>query len=301
MKHRNILATTLLMAATALPFAVPAHAAGTPWQFDIKGSAGYNNNLGRAERDRDIVEDFFATITADAAYKIDLGAGQQLTLRGFLETEQWDKVRDISRLTAGGQLLFDWQPTAGPTAPSFQFNASAQGDEYAHDQRDSNVFITQLLATKPFNDRFSATIGVEYGKRDSSGRVWDLNHVRGFLSGAYAFNPGWSAHGTYSYIDGDIWSTAQTTLCDGSTATGIFGLISASDALEPDDAFNEAFCGSWTAYRLPATANTFELGVSKEIGQTMVVDFSAQTIDVDARGNNEYDIQVYRISLSKRF
>jgi hypothetical protein len=301
MKHLNSLAITLLPALTALPAAMHVHAADSPWQYDIGGSAGYNNNLGQAERDRDIVEDFFATITAGANYGMSLGTGQELTLRGFLETEQWEEVRDISRLSAGGKLIFDWQPTAGPTAPAYQFNTTLRLDDYAHSQRDSTVSTTQLLVTKPINPQLSATLGIEYRNRDSSGTVWDLSHVRGFLGGAFAFSPGWSAHGTYSYLDGDVWSVAQTTSCNGTPAGDIFGLVSAADAIEPDEAFNEAFCGSWHAYRLPATAHTLELGVSKDIGESMAVDFSVLGLKVDARGDNEYDTQVFRVSLSKRF
>jgi hypothetical protein len=110
MKHLNIIASTALMTAIAQPFVNPAHAADSSWQFDLNVSAGENDNLGRAELDRDIVEDNFVSVNAGAAYKIFSGAGQQLTLRGFLETEQWDDVSDLSR------LLFDWQFSAGPTA-----------------------------------------------------------------------------------------------------------------------------------------------------------------------------------------
>lgn len=301
MNARSSIAMTLLVAAIVLPVAVQAGTIDSPWQFSISATAGYNNNLGQAERGRDKVGDQSVTFTGDAAYKLDLGSALQSTLRGFLETEQWDRVRDISRLTAGGQMLFDWQPVAGPTAPSFQFNAGVQVDDYAHKQRDSTVITTQLLATKPISERVSATIGVEYRHRDSSGTVWDLSSVRGFLGGAFAFRPGWSVHGTYSYIDGDVWSTARTTFCNGAPAGDIFGLVSAADAIEPDEAFNSAFCGSWHAYRLPATVNMLELGVNTEIGQGVLLDFSAQGAKIDARGDNTYDTQIYRVSLTKRF
>lgn len=304
MKQLNVLASTVLtvlLISVALATANTLHAADSTWQFDVGGSLGYNNNLGQAERDRDIVPVYFATITAGVDYKKELWPGQQLTLRGFLETEQIEEVRDMSRLTAGGELFYDWQPGTGPSATILQFNLGAKADKYGVTQRDSTVITTQLLATKPFNERISATIGAEYRDRDSDGTVWDLSHVRGFLNAIYKFHRRWSAYGTYSYIDGDVWSTAQTTLCDGTPADDIFGLVSAADAIEPDEAFNNALCGTWNAYRLPATSNTLELGIKAEFEHDFLLDFSAKTIHVDARGDNKYDTQIYRVRLLKRF
>lgn len=301
MKRRNVFTCFSLTAISFIGLSTSAYAEDSPWHFDIGGSIGYNNNLGQAERSRDIVEVYFGTITAGIDYKKELWHGQQLTLRGFLETEQVEEVRDMSRLTAGGKFLYDWQPGSGPTASTFQINLGLKADEYGDDNRSSTVFDTQLLATKPFSEKINATIGVEYRKRDSNGTVWDLSHVRGFLGGTFNFYRGWSAYGTYSYIDGDVWSTAQTIFCDGTPANDIFGLVSEADALEPDEAFNKAFCGNWIAYRLPAISNTFELGVNADLGHELLLDFSAKTIHVDARGDNNYNTQIFRVSLLKRF
>lgn len=272
-------------------------------QFTADVSAGHNTNLNQAERDRDIIDDNFITLNLAATYTKTLPPTQQLTLKGFVETEQWQEVRDISRLTAGGEVGFGWTPAPGPTALSLQATAGIRADDYDHDQRDSTVVTAKLVASKQLTTLARASVGISWRDRDSDGTVWDLQHVRGFLNGAYAFRPGWSAHGTYSYIDGDVWSTAQTTFCNGAVAGDLFGLINAADALEPDGAFNNEFCSAavWTAYRLPAETNTFEVGINKEFGQSMVLDFSFLHIDVDARGSNEYDTQVYRLSLQKRF
>ena len=303
MKKTHTQAAALSLCIALFPQAATVLAADSPWQPDIKITAGTNDNLGQAERNRDIIDDNFITLNLGLAYRKDLKPGQLLTLRTFLETEQWDEVRDMSRLSAGGQVVFDWQPSAGPTAPSFQANVLIRADDYDHKQRDSTIISTQLTATKPISDRFQASLGIEYKQRDSSGTVWDLDHVRGFLSGVFAFRPGWSVYGTYSYIDGDVWSNAQTRFSNGVVAGDIFGLISVSEAIEPDEAFNDAFCGScrWHAYRLEARTNTFEIGINKDIGKDMLLDLSFLKIDVDAKGDNEYDTQVFRVSLQKRF
>lgn len=304
MKYTNIQTAALSLYIALFPHAGSVFAEESPWHPGIKVTAGTNSNLGQAELDRDIINDNFVTLNLGIDYKKVLKPGQLLTLRPFLETVQWNEVRDMSRVSAGGKIVFDWQPAPGPTALIFQANALVRVDDYrSHKQRDSTIFSTQLMVIKRFSDRVRTSLGVEYRDRDSSGTVWDLNSVRGFLSGAFAFRPSWSVHGTYSHLYGDVWSNAQTTFSNGVVADDIFGLVSAADAIEPDEAFNSAFCGpcSWHAYRLTAHTNTYEVGIDKEFGQGIQADLSYLYVDVDARGDNKYDVQIIRVSLLKRF
>lgn len=283
-----------------------ARAEDSPWQPDVKITAGYNDNLGQAQFGRDIVSSYFAALNLGIDYKKALNPGQIFTLRGFLETVQWEAVRDMSRISAGGNFNYDWQPTPGPTAISYHADILLRADDYrSHKQRDSTIFSAKFSATKPFTENVRASFGVEYRDRDSSGTVWDLNSARGFLSGAYNFRPTWSVYGTYSYAYGDVWSNAQTVFDNGKPADDIFGLVSAADAIEPDEAFNSEFCSNspcnWLAYRLTAHTNIFEIGIDKELGQNMLADLSYSYIDVNARGDNNYDVQIVRLSLLKRF
>ena len=272
-----------------------------PWAWDLEAAAGTNNNIGQAEHQRDIVNDRFADLTAGGTYTQALNPTMAASARGFLETEGLRKVPDLSRVTAGIQFIGRWQPLAGPTASSYEFNVSVQADEYKHSQRDSTVTTAQLVASKPFTDRISASTGIEYRNRDSSGTVFDLDQWRWFLEGRYALPPGWTIRGAYSFIDGDVWSTAQTRLCDGTQVASIYPLVVAADAIEPDDAFNSAYCGRWLAYRLPAQTHTLTLGVSKEIDPGLTLDLSGLGVKVNAKGDNEYRTFVLRVGLSKRF
>jgi hypothetical protein len=280
---------------------MPVFAGNSPISADVEGALGTNDNVGQAEHKRNIVNDHFAKFNTGAEYTKELDPAHLVTFRGFLETEQWQEVRGLSRYTAGGKASFEGQYGVGPTAPRYELNATLQADEYDHSQRDSTVFTSQLIGTKPFTEKISSSLGIEYRNRDSSGSVWDLDQVRTFLNGVYTFLPGWSAYGIYSYIDGDVWSTAQSQYCNGTPATNIYGLVSVSKAIEPDKAFNEAFCGKWLAYRLSAHTNTLQLGINKDLGHDMTADFSFQGIKVNAKGDNEYDSRIFQASLIKRF
>jgi hypothetical protein len=273
----------------------------SPWQFDIKATLGTNDNVSQAEKDRDIVDDSFAGLNFSGTYTWDLSQYYAVAVRGFLETEQWQDVSGLSPLSYGGQFILRGQIGVGPTVPSYQFDVGIQADEYDFTQRDSTVTTSQLSLTKPITEHVSIAGGIEYRSRDSDGTVFDLDQLSGLLTGTFAFAHGWSLGGTYSYIDGDFWSDAQVEFCDGTPASDIFDLVSAADALEPDDAFNDAFCGRWFAYRLPGTANSFEIDVDKEFRDGIVLAFSLLEVQVEAEGDNNYDSTIVRASLAKRF
>lgn len=303
MKRRCLRAAVLAVGLPLLSLQPCLSHAGDdgPWQLDAGVTLARNDNIGNAERSRDIVDDNFAILTLGAGYRWQFDMQQSLFARGFLETEQLEEVRDLSRYTLGGQLNYRYRINPKPDSLSLQANLIAQVDEYEHSQRDSNIITAQLVASQPIGERVTTSVGVEYRSRDSSGSVWDLNQARGFLSGQFAFRPTWSAYGTYSYIDGDVASTAQTVFKDGTPADDIFGLVSAAKDIEPDKAFNNEFDGNWLAYRLSAFTHTVKLGMKKDFANDFGLDLSVLRVIVNAKEDNEYKNWVYRLSLQKRF
>ncbi|MGD8935882.1 MAG: hypothetical protein PVF07_05340 [Thiogranum sp.] len=278
-----------------------AFAAERPWSLDLEAAAGKNTNIGNAEHHRDTVSDKFGVLTGGANYRWDFGP-QAVTVRAFAEGEYVNKVEDLSRATAGGKVGYQRQLGSLPTSPTFAASVTAQIDDYKVKQRDSTVVTTRVSIAKPIGARASLSVGGEYFYRDSKGSVWDLSHWRGFLGGDVNVWQGWTTYATYSFIKGDVASTAQTRLSDGSVPDSIFGLLQASKALEPDDAFNNQFSNSqWTAYRLSATSNAARVGIKKEFANDFTLDISAFSVWVNAKADNKYDTQIYRASLQKRF
>ena len=242
-----------------------ASAAERPWSLDLETAVGKNTNIGNGENHRDTVDDNFGVVTGGANYSWAFGP-QAVTVRAFAEGEYVEKVKDLSRATGGGELAYRRQLGALPTSPAFTASVTGQVDDYKVKQRDSTVITTQASIAKPIGSRASVSIGGEYFYRDSEGSVWDLSHWQGFVGGDYNFLPGWSAYANYSFIKGDVASTAQTRLSDGSIPSNVFGLIQASKAIEPDDAFNNKYSNSqWTAYRLSAISNAVKVGIKKAV------------------------------------
>ena len=82
----------------------------------------------------------------------------------------------------------------------------------------------------------------------------------------------------------------------------IFGLIDAAKAIEPDDAFNKEYPDRrWTAYRLSAISHAGKFGIKKQFAHNFTLDVSVFSVWVNAKADNEYDTQIYRASLLKRF
>ncbi len=279
-----------------------AHAAeDSPWIIDTELTLGSDDNVGRAERERDIASDITLLLNAGLAYNTSTGGKSALTLRAFAETERYQETTGLNRATLGGQFIFRWQHRLGYRAPFYQFNIGVQLDEYDSEQRNSTVTRSQLMATRRITDRITSSMGIEYQKRDSEATVFDLEQGRVFLNIDYALRTGWAYYGTFSYIDGQIWSTAQNVFCNGLPAADIFDIINASSAIESDDAFNDAYCGNWLAYRLEAQTLTAMLGINKAIDNSLALDLSLLNAQVDADGDTHYDRTLVRATVLKRF
>ena len=276
-------------------------AAERPWSVDLKIDVGKNTNIGNAERHRDTIDDNFGLFTAGANYVWAFGP-QAVTVRGFVETELLDEINDLSRYTGGGRLIYRRQLSNLPSSPSIEASLNAQIDDYDVNQRDSTVASAQILINKPLFDKANLSVGAEYSYRDAEGSVWDLTHYRGFLNGSVSIMRGWSTYGSYSLIKGEVASTAQTRFSDGSVPGDIFGLVDAAKDIEPDDAFNNRFSDRrWTAYSLSAISQVIKVGIKKQFAQNFTLDASVFSVWVNAKDDNEYDTQIYRVSLQKRF
>lgn len=286
--------------AMALLF-LAAGGAQADWVIDGETTATYDSNVSRAERERDILEDESLLGSLSLGWRTQPGHTTAINLRAFVEGEGYREITTLGRVTAGGQAILRWQPVLGFLRPVYQFSLTAQMDDYNVSQRDSAVYTVQAFASKRINDRIMASYGLEGVERRSEGTVFDTTSGRAFLNLDFMLNKEWSAYGGYSHLRGDTISSAQLAFCNGLPANDIFGLVSASTAIEPDAAFNGKFCGNWIAYRLKATTHVLTLGLNRAFSHNLSADFSVQGVEVDARGDNNYQRVLVRAGLLARF
>lgn len=278
-----------------------ATAEAAQWFIDGEATVTYDNNVSRAERDRDILIDESLLVSSGIVIFTEPTHNTAFNLRGFVEGEAWEEIDPLNRATLGGQLIGRWQPTQGFRAPVIQLTLTAQMDDYGVDQRDSAVYTAQIFASQRANDRIMVSYGLEGVDRHSDGTVFDVMHGRAFVNADFELTPKWSAYSGYSYLYGDTFSSAQFNFCSGAPANDIFGLINASEELESDEAFNEAFCGDWIAYRLHADSHVLTLGLNHGFNHHLSADFSVQGVRVNGEGDNNYERVLVRAGLLTRF
>lgn len=274
-------------------------------EFNVDGdvTASWDDNLSQAWLDQDVIENnsYQASLTLGARKLVN----PRLMLAGGLlvEHEAMDDVDTLDRTSAGFRGSARWQPTNGYLAPVYEFNIRMTSDDYETDARDSETISTQLLVSRRFTDRILGTVGMQHRKRVSDGSVWDLEDSRVFVNVDYTFRGNLSLYTTLSAVKGDQFSSAQRTYCNGASATAILPLIQIATAIESDDAFNEAFCGDWLAYRFDAKSTTAVLGANYGFGHALSVDASYLYADVVSDENDDvsYEREMFRLSVLKRF
>lgn len=292
---------TVALGALLALAATPVLAEEERWVLDGELTATHDSNVGRAERERDIVADQSVLANVGLVLLTEPTFSTAVNFRAFVEGEAWVSMEMLDRGSAGGQVTGRWAPLQGYRAPVFQLVLTGQVDDYGVRQRDSRVYTAQLSASQRLNDRIRVSYGLEGSKRISAGTVFDTSQGRVFVTADVDIDRNWNAYTAYSYLQGDTFSTAQVAFCNGVPANDIFGLISASSALEPDTAFNDSFCGSWLTYRLKAQTHALTLGVNRGFGHHLSADVSVQGVQVLGQGDNDYQRVLVRAGLLARF
>lgn len=278
-----------------------ASAEESRWVVDSELTATQDSNVSRAERERDTLGDQSLLAGAGLSALFEPSFSTAVNVRAFLEGEAWREIDTLNRATAGGQVTGRWAPGRGYRAPVLQLTLTLQADDYEVRQRDSLVYAAQLSASQRVNDRIRVSYGMEATERRSEGTVFDGTQGRVFVNGDFEIDRFWSAYTGYSHVRGDTFSSAQLSFCNSAPAADIFGLISASEALESDEAFNEVFCGRWIAYRLKAQTHVLTLGLNRSFGHHLSADVSVQGVQVNGLGDNDYQRVLVRAGLLARF
>lgn len=284
-------------------------ASGSAWalkedlRFDGSLTQSWDDNQSQAQFERDKIEDNSVTVNGSLGWEKMIFSQSLMVFSGFVEYEKMDEVSPLDRLSVGLKGAYRWQPSSAFTAPLVEFNVSYQDDDYGEDSRDSGLLESQLFVTRRLTDRVTATAGLQYRMRDSAGTVWDLEDYRFFLNGDYLINQSAALYVTYSYNDGETFSSAQRSFCNGANAVDILPLIDASTAVEADQAYNDTFCGDWIAYRIDAQAHVGVVGVNYALSHNTSLDFSIVQASVVESNDKEveYDRRLIRASIMRRF
>ncbi|MEE4300995.1 MAG: hypothetical protein V2J24_16260 [Pseudomonadales bacterium] len=292
-----------LLCALIVSVGAPAQAepASSPFGFDASIAGASVDNVSQAERGRDIVADEFAEAILGASYTRTLMSGRvDASLRGFLQGREQREVTGLGHYGGGVEISLDTRLTSSPLPPFLRIGLRAEGQDFDFTQRDSDVYTGTVELGTNIGPRAVVSVGGEYRDRQARSEVFDLTQWSAFLGASVDLGSSWQLDARAAYVDGDVWSTARVVLPNGDAVNDIFDLIAAAEVIQRDDAFNDAFDGTWFVYRLPAESQEYSLVLSRTLGQRANIAFEWVEVRIKGERDNDYDNRVLRLSLGFR-
>lgn len=263
----------------------------------------YDDNIGRAEVDDDILDDNIIALSGsfNLPQVLNARAGLLHTLRlEYAGNAEWE---DLSAFTASAASTFRFRPGAAFSAPWYEAQlAAALLQHRDSDIRDGGQIRLNLSVGSNLTDRLVGRVGYRYELRRAwEDEVFDLDNHRFSGNVDYGVNERVTLYGTLA------WQTGEVV----STATPRPQVLNASEARHLDDALSERpvgairvgnfFQGERVAYRLDADTLTGEVGLNLALSQKLALDLSALHFRAYGDGDNDYDGLQLRAGLFYRF
>lgn len=258
------------------------------YSYDV--SVADDDNIRRAQNESDIRGDLVSSFTLNARAARPLSESSLLLYGGSITYEHFDVFNELDNLKFRGNIKYRFSNSARFTAPSYTFGLKFGGIESESEMRDSTLLSASVDMNKWLTTTINMTTGIDYKIRESKSEVFDTREARAFINFDVDISRAAVMYGTYTYITGDIVSSATPTL----------QFINWSDAIEPDDAFGGVAFNQF-AYRLDADTSVVTLGYNRIMTSSVSVDFSYQFIDTEAVGGIYYEREILRASLLGRF
>lgn len=274
-------------------------------EFNIQAllelGGGSDDNVSRAQHERDIIFDNFFRIDSHLILDYELSFNKSISLELQAAHQAYQYTDLLSRNEYSARMIYRWQNSFYYNSPWYQVFSDIRILDIGEQQRDSTLYTQQAMVSARLTTKISASLGAEYQVRDSESRVFDRKQSRLFMHLDYAWSDSLSLYSGYSYIQGDTVSTVQSQYCNGLIATSVYPLLTVSKAIEWDQVFNDAYCGSWISYRLDASTQTVMLGANYGFDHSSSLDLSWLYADVQAEGNNYYQRQIIQLNYLKAF
>jgi hypothetical protein len=261
-----------------------------PFDFGAQAFYTVDDNISRAQNDADIEKDGFYTVSGNAAYSTGFGRLTALIFSAVATVEEYSDFDGLSNTQLALKIDYRFQPSLRFGVWQWSIFAGARDIDSETDIRDGSLTEFGFTATKRLTDRITTTLGATASEREAEGDVFDVERTRYFGNIDWSFDRTWAAYLTYSYIDGDVFSTASPSV----------EIISWADAIEPDNAFG-GLANNKFAYRLDAGTTVIRLGANFALGHSSSIDVSYDNVDTDAAGPNSYTINMFTLGYLHQF
>jgi hypothetical protein len=239
--------------------------------------AGYDDNVGNAAEDFDVLDSSFVAGAANLDHTRRLSLNTALLLRGALQAEYYEQFDGLSngRLLAMARLSH--RPAGGFYMPTLAGWLSAAALEFNSALRDGFEYRGGMFVSEPLTTAIAARLGVAAAERMSDGEVFDLSTWSASVDLDWSIAPRLTLYGGYQFQDGDIVSTSTVPVkschpnCAGS------GVL-------VDDAIEDL-----PIYRVEATTHLATLGFNVPLSPKLAVDGQLRRIDSETDGGTGYE------------
>jgi hypothetical protein len=252
--------------------------------IDVETAINVDNNITRAERESDILDDRFLSIQLATSYLQWLNQNHRLIYRGFARGEFYDKYDKLSNVTAGVGATYQYRASGAFTEPTYGAFARVSIAEYKSDLRDSNLYTVGVSFRKPLTDRITYAAQLSYNKRDSDSTVFDTAEASLLQNLDYALGENWTMYFTHNYLAGDVVSTAIPYL----------KVVNAAETINADDAFER---GRF-AYRIDARTHVVTLGTNFRINEQNSLDLSVRWVQSTATEDKDITYERWIVGLA---
>ena len=274
-----------------------SRAASATWLLDTEATVIYDDNVGLAQRARDVKSDTALSALASVGWGVQLDDRSLVSLTLDAGGKLYERFTGLDHVVLGLTPAFKHKLGLGPEAPSVRLWGSVARQEYEEDIRDSWVYRLGAGIGKRFGARWELRADYTFERRlgddDTAvsttlpGDVFDLtSHTFAFRSD-FLYSQALSLFAGYALRTGDVVSTTTRN-------PQIFG---ASTALTRDRAFGRNF----VAYKIDATAHVLGVGGSLALGQRASFNVGYEHVIGEARRGIEYRNNIVRMGLLYSF
>lgn len=261
------------------------------WIDEVGIELRHDDNITRAQLDRDIKRDTALVVSAASATRYQLTDNSKVSLTAALSGAAYRRYDGLDNLNAGLALAYHWKPGLGPYVPEVRVSATATRLEFRDAARDGWLYGAEVGITKRLSDRagLQMVYQVEQRRSDNVGprlvptiaaNVFDLDSRSVRIGGNYSLSADYVLAGAYTLRDGDIVSTTLRNL-------PIF-LASSAIAMDP------VFGPDPVAYTMQALTRGLSLGVSRLIGAQASFTLGYEHLNSRANGGISYRANLVR-------
>jgi len=272
--------------------------------YDFGVNFSHENNIGRAELNRDIFSDNIISYFSSVNYLHQLNNHSGFLFKGTAQWFDYNKYTKLDNLLLDVGVTYRYKPNLHYTAPWYSLNLKVSEAIYdTSELRDNYAFSAEAVTGKRITDRVMVKIGLAYKNQSArtnkkgllGNTLYDIDYTKIFFTADYFYKQ-FIYYSQYTFQKGDVVSNAETPTRK---------IILASKAIQKDDALgldsnSDDSYGSY-GYRLNAKTQRLDFGINYAFDRVSAVDLSIQFIDVQGKGNNNYKNYIANFGYFYRF